>query len=286
MLKGDFQKAIDIFMSPKPDDRQDVQRGRLEWQNRFKDGETDDNEATAAKRIIKCLNRFMTAENSAMQSLSRFPRNYARAFRCIPKTLRMMFLHAVQSLIWNLAASRRIRLSKTELLAGDLVMINEDGTTKPHTVTEADKKFNRFTIEDVVLPLIGVKSVFPGNEVGDVMNDILVDLGISITSFKEVSKADKDLAVNGDYRKLLVRPRDVTFDIKEYFDPHQPLLETDLMTLNGESITITPPEEGQNKKTAIIVGFSLPSSSYATVALRELMKKPTSSEYQKDLKLE
>jgi hypothetical protein len=35
----------------------------------------------------------------------------------------------------------------------------------------------------------------------------------------------------------------------------------------------------------MVVGFTLPPSSYATIALRELMKKPTSADYQKRLQL-
>mmetsp|Transcript_32606 Transcript_32606/g.74999 ORF Transcript_32606/g.74999 Transcript_32606/m.74999 type:complete len:97 (+) Transcript_32606:441-731(+) len=36
----------------------------------------------------------------------------------------------------------------------------------------------------------------------------------------------------------------------------------------------------------MVVGFTLSSSSYATIALRELTKRPTSSEYQRGLRLE
>lgn len=284
MLQGDFRKAIDIFMAPKPDDRPDSAKARKDWQDRFLNGETAESEAAAAKRVLKGLNRFMTAENSAMQSLSRYPQDYKRAFTCIPKTLRMMFLHAVQSLVWNRAASHRVTMNKTEVLTGDLVVIESTETPEIHVVTSEDIANNRFSIVDVVLPLIGTKSRFPENEMCDLMKKLLQDLGVTVNSFKNVQ--DKDLALNGDYRKLLCRPADFDFEIKEYYDPKQPLIQTDLMKLTGEDIVISPAEEGQNKKIAMIVGFTLPSSSYATVALRELMKKPTSSEYQKDLKLE
>ena len=284
VLKGDFEKAIDIFMSPKPDDRPDAAQGRKDWQDRFQNGETAENEAAAAKRVVKRLNRFMTAEASAMQSLSRFPRDYKRAFTCIPKTLRMMFLHAVQSLVWNRAVSHRIQMNKTDVLPGDLVMAVESDSTSVRVVTDEDIASSRFSILDVVLPLIGSKSQFPTNKMGALMKDLLGELGVSLESFKKVQ--DKDLALNGDYRKLLCRPADFNYEIKEYYDPKQPLLQTDLMNLAGQDIKIAPAEEGQSKKIAMLVGFTLPSSSYATVALRELMKKPTSSEYQKDLKLE
>lgn len=272
-------------MAPKPDDRPDAAKGRKEWQDRFLKGKTAENEAATAKRVIKTLNRFMTAENAAMQSLSRYPQDYKRAFTCIPKTLRMMFLHAVQSLVWNQAASHRITMSKVDVSPGDLVMLEESSNASDvHVVTDDDISNNRFTIVDVVLPLIGTKSKFPTNEMGELMKRLLQDQGVTVDNFKKIQ--DKDLALNGDYRKLLCRPSDFDYEIKEYFDPKQPLLQTDLMKLAGEEIVITPSEEGQSKKIAMIVGFSLPASSYATVALRELMKKPTSSEYQKDLKLE
>ena len=50
----------------------------------------------------------------------------------------------------------------------------------------------------------------------------------------------------------------------------------------------TMSEDKQEDTTTLfgmIVGFSLPPSSYATVALRELTKRPTSSEYQSKLKM-
>jgi tRNA(Glu) U13 pseudouridine synthase TruD len=61
------------------------------------------------------------------------------------------------------------------------------------------------------------------------------------------------------------------------------------MKLNGievERIDKSDSNEGEKDPLlAMVVGFSLPSSSYATIFLRELMKRPTSSEYQRELKL-
>ena len=117
------------------------------------------------------------------------------------------------------------------------------------------------------------------------MKKLLQEIGVSLEMFKTVG--DKDLNIYGDYRKLIVRPNDFDFEIKEYYDPLQPLLQTDLMKLDAETIAITPKKEEENEKQklAMVVGFTLPPSSYATIALRELMKRPTSIEYQKDLPL-
>lgn len=284
VLQGDYKKAVDIIMEPKPDDRKDAAEGRKDWQNRFEKGESADNEVECAKRVMKTLNRFMTAETSLMQSLSRKPLDYRRAFGCIPKTLRMMFVHAVQSLIWNKAASYRVSsMDKDKVLVGDLVLVDGKGNTK--TVTQEDIDNETYTLDDIVAPLIGTKSVFPENELGDYMkNKMESELGVTIDMFKKIQ--DKDLAIYGDYRKILCRPKDFDFDVKEYYDPLQPLLQTDLMKLNGEDITVHPKSEEHNElKIGMIVGFTLPPSSYATIAIRELTKRPTSNEYQKELKL-
>jgi len=125
--------------------------------------------------------------------------------------------------------------------------------------------------------------------------------------------------LGGDYRKLICRPSDVDFEIKRYFNPLQPLLQTDLMEVHN--VPVPPPvtigrqkqdamvvdnlqhkendacnkndedeKEQPNKKQntllGMVIGFTLPPSSYATIALRELMKRPTSNEYQSKLLLE
>lgn len=250
----------------------------------------------------------MTAEIAILQSLARNPFDYKRAFSCIPKNLRMMFIHAVQSLIWNKAASHRIsKMDNTKVLAGDLVPNTEENpsNSRVYIVTEDDLKKRIYSMEDVLIPLVGTKTIYPQNELGNTLKILLSDLGLTIEMFKNCE--DREVRANGDYRKAIIHPKDFDYEIKEYYHPLQPLLQTDLMKLNGEEITIEQPEnketkeeskeekvEGDEKESksppkpliGMAVGFTLPSSSYATIALRELMKTPTSNEYQSKLKLE
>ena len=44
-------------------------------------------------------------------------------------------------------------------------------------------------------------------------------------------------------------------------------------------------EKEKNHLIGMVIGFTLQPSSYATIALRELMKKPTSADYQRQLQL-
>ena len=94
-----------------------------------------------------------------------------------------------------------------------------------------------------------------------------------------------------------------SFEVKAYTDPYQPLIQTDLMKVSDiavDATTLSSSDEQQGKEDTtmsedkqedtttlfgMIVGFSLPPSSYATVALRELTKRPTSSEYQSKLEM-
>lgn len=301
VLQGDFEKAVNILMEPNSEDRPDITKARKEWQDRFTYGKTKENERSTAKRVLKRLNRFMSAEIAILQSLSRNPFDYKRAFGCIPKNLRMMFIHAVQSLIWNKATSHRIsKMDHTKVLVGDLIPNPNKGEnsteSKVHIVTEEDVVASKYTIEDVLVPVVGTKTVFPTNELSSVLKDLISELGLTIDMFQKCQ--DREIRANGDYRKAIIHPKDFDYTIQEYYHPLQPLLQTDLMKLNGEEVTIEPRKTSEKKEdetesslcpeplVAMVVGFSLPSSSYATIALRELMKTPTSNEFQSKLKLE
>ena len=133
----------------------------------------------------------------------------------------------------------------------------------------------------------------------------------------------RDFALPGDYRPLLVKPKDVEWTFLRYDIATEQLVQTDLEKLlaseagradvaselrhdtadgitsndTQESVTTTAatttgtttettdsPKEG--RFLALTVAFSLGSSQYATMCLREIMKIPTSSAYQKTLNKE
>lgn len=167
-------------------------------------------------------------------------------------------------------------------------------------VEEQDLKDGKYNITDVVLPLAGSKIRYPGGSAGDLFVELTKKDGISKSDFAKIGNMDREIALGGDYRKLMCKPEDVSFGVLTYTDPVQPLLQTDLMKAHGIDATATTlsssieeetkPEEGKetdNNDTlfGMTIGFSLPPSAYATIALRELTKRPTSSEYQGKLEL-
>ena len=84
---------------------------------------------------------------------------------------------------------------------------------------------------------------------------------------------------------MICKPTDVTFSVKEYYDPVQPLINTDLMELSGTSTETEEAKKDEKVLFGMVIGFTLPPSAYATIALRELTKRPTNSDYQSKLEL-
>ena len=233
--------------------------------------------------------------------------------------MRSMYLHAYQSYLWNHVASHRIEAEgSTEVRAGDLVLTNDkslaeggSGTSglkgkEVKVLSHDDVKTGQYSMTDVVLPLIGAKIKYPAGSSGDKFDELLQQDGVSKEAFAKIGSIDREIALGGDYRKVMCRPSDVSFEILTYNDPRQPLIQTDLMKATGTEIKAIPigaaashdqanePGDSSEKDTlddndlviyGMVVGFSLPPSSYATIALRELTKRPTSSDYQSKLEL-
>jgi tRNA pseudouridine13 synthase len=289
ILKGDYEGAIDIIMSPKPDERPNIAEARAMWKDRFShNSDRASAEKECAQKLSRQFNRFMHSEMAIVNSLARDPLNYEKAFSCINKTMRMMFIHAVQSYLWNHVVSNRIETFGGKVLEGDLVLadpnsIDGEGIPEILVVSGEDISANKYTLTDVVVPLIGSKTRDPANASADLFDTILLDKGL--TREMMVKMEDRDFNSAGDYRKMICRPADVDFQVLEYTDPHQPLLQTDLMMLDGIEIkaSLTSEKASATALLAMIIRFTLPPSAYATIALRELMKRPTSSEYQSEL---
>jgi tRNA pseudouridine13 synthase len=329
ILKGDYETALDIIMREKDTDEPPRQaEARKKWMNRFKsiDVANDEDGAKAAemkcaKSILNDLGRFLGVEKSVIGSLLKHPRDYKRAYTSIAKNMRSMYLHAYQSYLWNHVASHRIESGGSiEVRAGDLVLINDktlseggSGTSglkgkEVKVLSDDDVATGQYSITDVVLPLVGSKIRYPEGSSGDMLNKLLQKDGISKDAFAKIGSIDREIALGGDYRKVMCRPSDVSFEVLTYKDPRQPLIQTDLMKVMGTEIDAVPidvnsvnkPTSAPDDKHAVeeekteeeadvvfgmVVGFSLPPSSYATIALRELTKRPTSSDYQSKLEL-
>ncbi|CAK8685462.1 unnamed protein product [Clavelina lepadiformis] len=126
------------------------------------------------------------------------------------------------------------------------------------------------SISDVILPLPGESITYPCNDVQKWYEEIIAEDGLHMSMLQHTVK---EYRLSGAYRKLISHPTAVNWDIVRYDDYKKPLLLSDRDRLEGIT-ELCLPQDGEYR--AIRIHFNLPSSSYATVALRELLKSDMS----------
>ena len=259
LLNGNFQAACSMILDPRPEEsNKSIATARAIWK------ETSD--------PLKALEAFpfrCSAERAILQHLIKpgHSKDYPGAIASINRELRLMYVHAVQSLWWNAAASRRVQLFGTKkCVLGDLVMNNESGKIEILTQETLDS----FSIFDVVLPIIGHSTfIYP-------KNDLEIFLKSLPTDQSEIFQKDKyknlwDLP--GGFRNFLQKPKE--FDLK-FFNYSETEADETLLPSSFES-------DGPLK--AVQLRFTLPTSAYATMLLREIFPKgsSTSGDYHKSI---
>lgn len=147
-------------------------------------------------------------------------------------------------------------------------------------IIATDENLSQYSIFDVVLPIIGSRVRLPENDVGDEIKRLLKLDKLNLDSFKA---REKLFISYGSYRKIMVKPQNVDWRTKQYSNPQKNLIETDLEKLNRETLaresetneksSISPKSDSSDE--ALLIEFELPPSSYATMCLREIMKKPS-----------
>lgn len=186
-------------------------------------------------------------------------------------------------------------------------------------LTAEDVASGAFSIKDVILPLMGSESVLPKNAVGDYFLSLLQSDGLSQASFASCSSQYRS---KGAYRRLMQCPKDLEWKIVHYSDPDVELVETETLQFRsgrhqgqgqgevegkyGPSIesTALPATSlpaggggggGGNGEMevedvqagiglrALVLSFTLPPGTYATMLLRELTKESTETLYQAQL---
>ncbi|XP_037804889.1 pseudouridylate synthase 7 homolog [Penaeus monodon] len=133
-------------------------------------------------------------------------------------------------------------------------------------------------ITEVVLPLPGYNVTYPENVMKEWYSKLLEEDGLSFTELKHHVKM---FSLGGVYRRLIMRPSDVESSICFYDDPTKPLIQSDIDKLRDTDVQENILAAGANK--AVLLELTLPPSSYATMALRELLKMDTSAEMQASL---
>ena len=220
----------------------------------------------AAKKMPK---RFQ-AEAAIIQYLGKKDRwtgellqdhDWQGALTQIPKNLRMMYVHAYQSFIWNTVASKRWELHGNKVVEGDLVLIGEkysnngavrdevdedgepifhptaddgapstdDAYTRARDLSKEEAESGKYNIFDVVLPLPGYDVLYPANAIGNFYQEFMKsDAGGGIDPH-QMRRSWKDISLSGAYRKLMARANSgLEFEVKSYKNDDEQMVETDL----------------------------------------------------------
>lgn len=231
-------------------------------------------------------------------------RDFQGALNMITRNLRLMYVHAYQSLVWNMVAGQRRRLHGGSVVEGDLVLVSEHAEAeqepeededengeviirpaKDDSAAALDDKFERarplskaeaasgkFTIFDVVLPLPGFDVQYPPNAIGEYYKDFMGSERGGGLNPKDMRRKWRDISLSGGYRKMMARPANVAWDVRSYTQDDEQMVQTDLEKLEGgNGSDVNMGEEGE-EKIAVVIKMQLGSSQYATMALRELTK--------------
>lgn len=286
LLQHQWSKAIDAILAFDETIKHDWLRHLLAEWNEKRDLKTIlDGHLTYRRSIEVDLLRGLqkSGENNPIGALSSVPRNS-----------RLLYLHAYQSMIWNRIVSKRIRAHSTEVLIGDLYLKNIHADDDDHKQIDYVTEDNRSNIqlEQIVLPLPGYDIKYPLNEIHQWYKEMLNDDGIDIDQMKYHVK---DYSLPGQYRTFVVRPGQVESNFVSYDQITDDPLQSDYDRLMNRQISESIPfylfhrfnlnnenfswcllsalTNSAQIFSGLVLAFSLPKSSYATMALRELLHR-------------
>ncbi|XP_063304199.1 pseudouridylate synthase 7 homolog isoform X1 [Pelobates fuscus] len=262
ILQNNWNEMIELILKPRPGaEKGYLVQCREEW------AKTRNPDAALKKLPVKrCV------EGQLLRGLSKYGlKNIVSAFGIIPRNNRLMYIHSYQSYVWNNMVSKRIDDYGLKVVPGDLVQ--KGASVVPLEESDIDS----YSINDVVMPLPGFDVIYPKHKIAAAYEEMLAADNLDI---KNMRHKIKDYSLAGAYRKMVIRPQDVSWELVAYDDPKIPLVTTDVEKLEGKPL---PEFKTDGKYRALKMEFSLPPSTYATMAIREVLKMDTSIKNQTQL---
>ena len=241
MLQKNFSMAVDLIMTGRSlscnggNSNVDVneRKVRATWKETNGD----------VQATIKALpsGNSMPRERAVLKGLNRYGKDKPlQALRCMQYNMRVFFLNAYQSYIWNAAATERIKKYGMKAVIGDLYLPEFcDGDEQPEAKVVDGDSVDKVTLAQIVLPLPGYRVVYPKNEIGTLYTRLLEKDGVKFNKESPAEATSK-----GSYRYLVSTPRNLKVEFES--------------------------EDAEIANSARL-SFELPKGCYATVLLREVM---------------
>ena len=228
---------------------------------------------------------YQTSRSEVLQHLCEHPGDYKGATKCVPRHLRLLWCRSVASHIWNKVVSLRLQ-ENVGVLRGDFVAANPKCAAPGWTlqVRALEKGEESCTpLTEVMVPVLGFAAEMPENDSRYLHERVLKEMGLDRGVFAEPESKD-GISMPGGYRPLICRPSQMKVTALAY--PREGsgsskarLVSTDLDHLLDEPLAcdVRPLpaatlQELQADHLALVLEFQLPRSSYATMAIRELLK--------------
>jgi len=263
IISGNFEKAVDTYLGMESKfEKEDVYEFRKLWRE--------------SKDVKKCLEKApekLRYEKNMLYELEK-SKNYISAFKTLPNNLQLMFIHAVQSKIFNKTLANRIKseLPLSTPLLGDIVAhINEKGNIDAKNIATVEKdtlkriekncKLGRLAITG---PLPGFSEILAKGKPGEIEMEILSKNKYDKTCW-EIDEIPR-LSSPGSRRGITSNYSNITIE---------------KCSTNVEKNNSTNWDEGPKpgdrwhpEGASIKFKFSLPPGSYASILLREIMRSP------------
>ncbi|CAD6501738.1 BgTH12-01987 [Blumeria graminis f. sp. triticale] len=297
ILQGNFPQAVSSILHCSSDSWNQAIQGSGDSNDGKSLGKDELNRAKSIKGFIRGeikleetlnnLPRRFTAERNILQHLKdRKSRDFLGALLSVPRNLRLMYVHAYQSYIWNLVASERWARYGSQVVAGDLVLVDlpknnpsneakydESGEIivrpaahdicltrdaiyeRARPLSSDDISTQKYNIFDIVLPLPGFDVEYPANDIGDYYKTLMGSEEGGGLDPADMRRKQKDFSLSGSYRKLLAHVNYIQFSSKIYHDGNEQLAATDMDKLS---------ERCKDDKNLEVKKLSCPTQEHTT----------------------
>lgn len=170
------------------------------------------------EEALGMLDRKDRLEKAVLLLLKRQPTGYFNAFQNIARNTRLIYVHGYQSYVWNRTVSERLRRFGSQVLVGDLVVerenadlieneiidevaLDEDDVEEEESkdqkrvaspvIDVTEQNISQYTIQDVVMPMVGNNVKMPKNEeLTKIISDLLIKDGITMENFAKLASHD------------------------------------------------------------------------------------------------
>jgi tRNA pseudouridine13 synthase len=237
MIEGRVEEAVKAFLTEySPLESNENRMARMKLLEDFD-----------PERALEYFPKTLRYERAILRHLARRPGDYLGALRSIPLRLRRLLVESVSALIFNKALSRVIAEDLLNVVeAGDLVVrldtFGRPEPGRPIIVSEANlQQVERLIARGklaVALPAPGYLSPIPRSRKGEILLDILDEMGLELNAFR--LKTCPEVSTRGSLRPI--------------------------------KITKWSCRTSKIDNTSIKLNIELPPGSYATILLREIMK--------------